>query len=338
MIQKKKIPSKSVHIKNKYPILVAITYLIFIFAAAFLIIFAVNAGPSILAQRAEVTSVPDVTKIDYDNDFTSVSIENKNMYRGPLILVNDSYECKIDGINLTNLLENSNDTYTVSDFNVQVNNAIIENINNMLGDFYNLAGENDILVNSAYRSTEVQQALYDEEENTKATGAQGEAAGEQADGETNEYVAKPGYSEHQTGYAFDFSLIDSEGILNEYDGTGKYSWINENCCKYGFIVRYPQDKTQYTGYGYEPWHFRYVGAPHASYMVQNNLCLEEYITLLKAHSEREPLFVTDLSLKNWMVYYVPVQAGDATQIPVPKDKEYQVSGNNTDGFIVSIEL
>ena len=58
-------------------------------------------------------------------------------------------------------------------------------------------------------------------------------------------------------------------------------WLAANSWKYGFILRYPADKTEITGYIYEPWHFRYVGEPHAEYMYKNDLCLEEYYALLQ---------------------------------------------------------
>lgn len=323
----KKLLAKIPPIKNKYPLMVAATFLIYIFAFVFLITFAVSAGPSILAQQTEVTSIPQITSLNYDKDFAMQEISNSNIHTSPLMVVNNNYKCEIDGVNLTKLLENSNLRYNVADYNVQVNSSIVDNLNSMFDKFYQLYGENDIMINSGYRSSEVQKKLYDEDVSDQANSTT-----------SSEYVAKPGYSEHQTGYSFDISLLDSEGIITEYTGEDKYKWINENCSEYGFIVRYPQDKTEYTGYNYEPWHFRYVGVPHASYIAQNNLCLEEYVTLLKGHDVTDPLLVTDLSMTNWQIYFVPADGGNTTRVPVPKDNEYQVYGNNIDGFIVSVKL
>lgn len=323
----KRLFSKIPSIKNKYPLMVAATFLIYIFAFVFLIIFAVSAGPSILSQQTAVTSVPKITFLNYEKDFAIQEINNDNIHTSPLMVVNDNYKCEIDGVNLTKLLENSNSKYKVADYDVQVNSSIVENVNNMFGKFHQLYGENDIMVNSGYRSSEVQKRLYDEDVSQREDG-----------NKSSEYVAKSGYSEHQTGYSFDLSLLDSNGIITEYNGEDKYKWINENCSEYGFIVRYPKDKTEYTGYNYEPWHFRYVGVPHASYIAQNSLCLEEYVTLLKSHTIQDPLFVTDLSMTNWQIYFVPADGGNTTRVPVPKDNEYQVYGNNIDGFIVSVKL
>ena len=67
---------------------------------------------------------------------------------------------------------------------------------------------------------------------------------------------------------------------------GDYAWLTENAWRYGFILRYPPEKADVTGIGYESWHFRYVGIPHAWYMQENNLCLEEYLDLLLSSQDR----------------------------------------------------
>ena len=91
---------------------------------------------------------------------------------------------------------------------------------------------------------------------------------------TRDRVALPGHSEHQTGLAFDVGII--ENGINRNITKEEAKWLAENSFKYGFILRYPEGKKDITGYGYEPWHFRYVGDDLAKYMVENNLTLEEY--------------------------------------------------------------
>ena len=85
-------------------------------------------------------------------------------------------------------------------------------------------------------------------------------------------VARPGTSEHHTGLAIDFN-----GVKDDFYKTKEYSWLMSNAANYGFILRYPQNKTDVTNVIYEPWHFRYVGKVHAQKVVQSGLCLEEYI-------------------------------------------------------------
>ena len=200
---------------------------------------------------------------------------------------------------------------------------VIDNLNHMLDDFQTETGHSDIIIISGYRTTEQQQELYD---------ADLEDTGE----DTSTLVAKPGYSEHETGYAMDFSLFE-DGISADYDGTGEYDWINQNCAHYGFILRYPENKTDLTEIRYESWHYRYVGQPHAYYMQQNDLCLEEYIETLKDYSVDNPLEITNWDGKVYQVYYVPAEASDSTYVMVPPDQEYTVSGNNVDGFIITVD-
>jgi LAS superfamily LD-carboxypeptidase LdcB len=87
--------------------------------------------------------------------------------------------------------------------------------------------------------------------------------------------ARPGHSEHQTGYAIDISPKEI-GLTSQLDNTPAFNWLVTNSYKYGFILRFPKDKTTITGYSFEPWHFRYVGSL-ASAIYNSNLTLEEYI-------------------------------------------------------------
>lgn len=119
---------------------------------------------------------------------------------------------------------------------------------------------------SAYRSYELQNRLY--------TGYLKKEGGDTSKVDT--YSARPGHSEHQTGRAID--LCGSFGSLNDFVNTPEGPWIDENCYKYGFIVRYQQDIVPLTGYKYEPWHITYVGKDVAIGMREQGItCLEEYI-------------------------------------------------------------
>lgn len=94
--------------------------------------------------------------------------------------------------------------------------------------------------------------------------------------QNDEYVARPGFSEHQSGYALDISTL-YHGLTNNFQYSDEYKWLIENSYKYGFILRYPEEKENITGYKYEPWHFRFVGEDIAEFLYKNKLTLEEYI-------------------------------------------------------------
>ncbi|MBQ4263632.1 MAG: M15 family metallopeptidase [Bacilli bacterium] len=85
------------------------------------------------------------------------------------------------------------------------------------------------------------------------------------------YSAKPGHSEHQTGYAADLNSVEES-----FADTKEYTWLKENAYKYGFIERYPKGKEFITGYGYEPWHYRYVGINAATIIQNEQITFEEY--------------------------------------------------------------
>lgn len=85
--------------------------------------------------------------------------------------------------------------------------------------------------------------------------------------------ARAGHSEHQTGLAVDISDISLN--YDDFGNTKEFKWIKDNAHKFGFILRYPDNKTHITGFKYEPWHYRYVGIDIATYIYENNLTLEE---------------------------------------------------------------
>ena len=90
---------------------------------------------------------------------------------------------------------------------------------------------------------------------------------------TDTFSARPGHSEHQTGLAVD---INSASMLDHFERTPAYAWLQEHCAQYGFLLRYPEGKDHITGYRFEPWHYRYVGREIAAVCMEEGLTLEEY--------------------------------------------------------------
>ena len=126
-----------------------------------------------------------------------------------------------------------------------------------------------IVVSSAYRSYAKQSILLQEEiQKNERLGMSPKAAKKDA----LRTVAPPGFSEHQTGLAFDIGSVD-----RSFANTIEAKWLAENAYLYGFIIRYPKDKTNVTGYIYEPWHVRYLGGKKAKDVYLSGLTLEEYL-------------------------------------------------------------
>lgn len=126
----------------------------------------------------------------------------------------------------------------------------------------------DLFVRSGYRSSREQEELLE----SRITAYQEEGLSRaEAEKEAENWVALPGRSEHQTGLCVD---INSE---EDAEMNRTYEWLAENAWKYGFIERYPPEKSDITGVNPEPWHYRYVGNEAAAVIKQEGLCLEEYL-------------------------------------------------------------
>lgn len=139
--------------------------------------------------------------------------------------------------------------------------------------------------------------------------------------------------ERVTGDTVDFALSGYLGIIG-YDGRDEEGWVVQNCAKYGFIVRYPEGKSQITGQKYCPWHLRYVGEVHAELMAQNDLCLEEYVDFLKDYTVDEPL-TQKLGNRTYEIYTYSA-LGDFTEVLVPSRGNYESSGDNIGTFVITV--
>lgn len=142
-----------------------------------------------------------------------------------------------------------------------------------------------LILQSGYRSVEYQQGLFDQQvEKMIKTGLSEEQAKEQA----KTVVAVPGYSEHNTGYAADI-LTDSYRVMDSaFADTDAYAWLVKHAAEYGFIERYPEDKSAITGIIFEPWHWRYVGAENAAAIQASGLCLEEFWATYGSAASADP--------------------------------------------------
>ena len=176
----------------------------------------------------------------------------------------------IDKLVLVNKYNKLPDNYEASDLitldskyssnGQKVKNEIYINLVNMFND----AKENGLSMKvvSGYRTHKLQNTLFTN--STKRNGLEHALL----------YSAKPGHSEHQTGYAIDINTVQ-----DSFANTKEYEYLINNSYKYGFIERYPKGKEYITGYGYEPWHYRYVGIEAANIIHEKNITFEEYKVL-----------------------------------------------------------
>ncbi len=193
-----------------------------------------------------------ITLLIYYKFFYIKTIKNPNNY---LVLVNKknklpkSYKpSDLETLNLNCSLKN-----------VQLRKEAKLNFEKMCLDMEKLNLK--IIAVSGYRSYKYQKNLYSK--NLKTNKKQ-----------TKKSIAKQGHSEHQTGLALD--IMGNNNKYTLFNKSKEFNWVINNAHKYGFILRYPKDKTHITGYKYEPWHYRYVGKEIATKINYLNITLEEY--------------------------------------------------------------
>ncbi|AJQ61583.1 D-Ala-D-Ala carboxypeptidase VanY [Bacillus thuringiensis] len=236
-------------------------------------------------------------------------ITKEQIYKGDLLLVNRDYPVKKDSIrsDIININHNSELVrgYVIFDRKLRLSKDVVKKFLNVV-DAAGKESVNHFLISSGYRDFQEQKQLY-------------EKMG-------SDYALPAGYSEHNLGLSLD---IGSTQKKMEKAPEGK--WIEENVWKHGFVLRYPKNKSNITGIQYEPWHIRYVGLPHSAIMQKKNFTLEEYLEFLKEEKEVS----TEVEGKKYTVSYYKVS--ENTKVNVPANKQYEISGNNMDGVIVTVQ-
>lgn len=312
-----------------------------------------TSGEELPPDTSDITNTPDTSDvtvteppvteppITLPSSFT-VSVSNDNIDVGNQILVNYAHPYnRVDTVKLTNVRANKDSDLQVSSINDALAPAAFAALDKMTADL-RAAGAGDwLLLTSGYRDLVEQQQIWD---NNMAQN------GEEY---TRMYVATPGYSEHHTGLAADLSFFTYNYASIPVAEHDFGPWLWNNCANYGFILRYQADKVELTHTAYEAWHFRYVGVPHAYATVALDYCYEEYIDYIRGYTATTKLFHVKSDKTTgavaaedagyvkdgWLIYYVPMSEGDTTEILIPFEEgsvNYEISGNNADGFIVTI--
>ncbi len=196
------------------------------------------------------TSIDDVialVNVHRDNNYYSLDLKADTSL-GYSMLINKYYSLDKNYV--------PKNLYPVSKWYGYGSNKLIEEIYDAFIEMADDAEEEDLklVINEAYRSYEDQKEIYD-------------ASGDKI-------AAKPGHSEHNASLAID--IITPEYDDEDFDKSKEYAWLLKNSYKYGFILRYPKDKENITGYDYEPWHFRYLGKDLATKVFKSGLTYDEY--------------------------------------------------------------
>lgn len=278
-----------------------------------------------------VATTPAVTVVTAPPDTVSVKLDASMIGKGSLILVSSVVDRAYDFSESSRFLPlygNKTGSYRISSTALTVHPDTLAALNEMFDAYYAETGNRDYQITQASRTYEEQKEIYDSYQETY--GAEQGAL----------LAALPGYSEHHAGYALDMNVYTAAGVSHSL-GTASaenpiYGWIYDHAAEYGFVQRFPEGKTTVTGITNEPWHFRYVGKGHASYMAENDLVLEEYIALLYRYSQAAPLTFAYDGV-SYAVFFVPIDSETETvEIHLPADAAYTLSGDNADGVIITV--
>ena len=236
---------------------------------------------------------------------------------GPLVLVNQSHPLEREPDTTSLLPPDDRRPHILLD--VRAGTVL----NRFLSD---LGCTGEIVPVSGYRSRAEQEAIFSD------------SLRDNGEDFTRSYVALPGCSEHQTGLAIDLgeNRPDLDFIRPQFPDTGVFRTFRRRASEYGFILRYPEDKTSITGIQYEPWHFRYMGWPHARLMEREGLVLEEYHRLLEDYPECGPHLHFQKQGRSFEVYTVSRDNLEDLPSRLPKNTLCQWSGNNGSGVVVTI--
>lgn len=244
-------------------------------------------------------------------DWAERNVAAAETLHGPLVLVNADHKYTFPETN--DHLSSLNDKrvshnpriYEQSGLSAYMETTALDALDAMLVAFNEATGKDNVILRYAYRSAKDQEAISS---------------------------TPVGHSDHHTGMGIQLRYTNSDGNTCKLSTDETYNWLYDNCHKYGFVVRYPEGKEEITGVEDYTDYFRYVGVAHATYMKANNLCMEEYVELLKTNytDHKKPLGIEAADGLYYEVYY-------ATEtLYYPTNYAYEVSGTNEGGVIVTV--
>lgn len=314
--------------------------------AIFVVIIAILALMSVLIGAEIIKRLPDdstTTTEKPTQSGNSVYLNGTDVKKGDLLLIDKDSECSADDVDLgemVNVKEYQSDaknsatakingkyTYSLSFANIYLSESALRAFNKMVLDYCKTIDTSKADDNSA-SNLEIAWGGYsvdnpDEYESDLASESTGKS-----------------FYDHILGNSLTLKKNSDHTRVNEKKLKDDFLWIYEHAHEYGFILRYPNACSEHTGFDSEERvHLRYVGVAHATYIYEQEICLDEYIDKVKEYSYQNPLTV-EASGNTYLVYYVKQSNENPTNVPLPENTDpenYTVSGNNIDGFVVTVK-
>lgn len=234
----------------------------------------------------------------------NISLASSDIHKGSLILVDATHPLAIQ-VDSTPFLNIKYDHFRLPSKNLTIANETIDSVVAMFNDFFKESSLGNVMI---YATMNV------------PTAAQYSAV----------------IPERASGLSLDLAIWDeSKSSHSPFQGDGNYVWLAEHAADYGYVQRFTAGKESKTGQEALKWHYRYVGVPHAAYMKEQDLCLEEYLETLKtSYPANGDHLKISAGGKDYEVFYA-ASTGASTTVSVPANREITISGDNIGGFIIT---
>lgn len=318
--------------KSKKRIRQQIVISIFAVIALILVVFATLIIGKIIITKKEGNPPVNPPSIP------TVPREAASVHMGNLLLINDEYRYSLpaDLSDMINVYQyrrieankeltqiNGKDTYTLTYDTIYLNQATLDAFNKMILDYC----RNEEIVGASDKSASNLEVAW---------GGYTESTRDEYATDIEKYGKD--YYDHALGTTLTLKINSPSTIIKHSNFEEKVNWIYNNAYRYGFVLRYPNGCENHTNLNSNTRiHLRYVGVEHATFIFNKGICLDEYLELIRnQHGYDNPLEINCEDGKIYQVYYV-AYSGNPTSIPVPKDKNYYISGDNMNGFIVTVE-
>ena len=230
------------------------------------------------------------------SSYCKVDVTEEMVYSGELCLVNESYSIGNPSKNMCSLYERKNEYYRVRDESLQMDGNAIYRLNQMMSDYAGQTGNINIVIYNTTNLYAGSDALYSSQ-----------------------------FAEAALGYSLDLAVMGSDGVIVVYNSEASEGWMIENCYKYGFILPDPES----------PYHIRYVGVVHSNEMHDQGVVFESYVTEFCLNKIDIPVRRT-IGDRSYEMYYMSKDMVAVTGLLVPNNGEYSISGNNFNGYIITV--
>lgn len=312
--------------------------------AIFIVIIAILALMLTLIVGEITKRLPEqnTTTTEAKKEGNSIYLGKNDVKLGDLLLIGEDSEYDIDDVDLGSMINvkeyqsssknsalteiNGKYTYSLSFTNIYLSESALTAFNKMVLDYCKTIDTSSADSVSA-SNLEIAWGGYsvdtsDEYEEDLASASTGKS-----------------FYDHVLGNSVTLKYNSDHTRINEANFKKDFKWIYEHAHEYGFILRYPDECSEHTGFeSKERIHLRYVGVAHATYIYEQGICLDEYLDRVKEYSYQSPLTI-EASGHTYLVYYVKCTS-DPTEIPIPENTDpenYTVSGDNIGGFVITLK-